>query len=102
MSTIRGRLVASVTVTLGAALLVFGTVLYLVQEPERFRDLDERIRFQGDLIAALLAEPSGPADSITVPAGDLGRTAQVVGTVRSVIRALRDYVIVIGPRQDRE
>lgn len=102
MSTIRGRLVASVTATLGAALFAFGAVLYLVQRPERFRDVDARIRFQGDLIAALLAEESGPGDSLSAPVGDLGRTAQVVGTVRLVIRSLRDYVVVISPTRELE
>jgi signal transduction histidine kinase len=100
MSTIRGRLVVSITVTLGAALFAFAAVLYLMQRGERFRDLDARIRFQGDLIAALLAEESRPDDTLSAPAGDLGRTAQVVGTVRSVIRSLRDYVIVISPSQE--
>src|SRR3990172_4608951 len=100
MSTIRGRLVVSITVTLGAALLAFAAVLYLMQRGQRFRDLDARIRFQGDMIAALLAEESGAPDSLSAPAGDLGRTAQVVGTVRSVIRSLRDYVIVISPSQE--
>jgi len=100
MSTIRGRLVAAVTATLAAALFAFGAVLYLVQRPQRFRDLDARVRFQGDLIAALLSEESGPTDSLAAPAGDLGRTAQVVGTVRSVIRGFRDYVVVISPSQE--
>lgn len=102
MSTIRGRLVVSVTATLGAALFVFAAVVYLAQEPRQFRELDERIRFQGDLIAALLAEPAGATDSAALPTGELGRTAQVVGTVRSVIRAFRDYVIVISPSQEVE
>lgn len=99
MSTIRGRLVLSVTATLGAALFAFGVLLYLVQRPERFRDLDARIRFQGDLIAALLAEESGPVDSLSARL-ELGRTAQVVGTVRSVVRSLRDYVVVVSPTQE--
>ncbi len=102
MSTIRGRLVASVTATLGAALFVFAAVLYVVLWPQRFRDLDARIRFQGDLIAALLSEESGATDSLSAPAGDLGRTAQVVGTVRSVIKGFRDYVIVVSPAEGLE
>ena len=102
MGTIRGRVVMSVAATLGAALFVFGAVLYLVQQPHRFRDIDARIRFEGDLIAALLAEEAGTADTVAVAPGDVGRTAQVMGTVRSVVRSFRDYVIVISPGQELE
>ena len=96
MSTIRGRLVASVTATLGAALFAFGAVLYLVQRPERFRELDARTRLQADLIAVLLLAESG-SDSLPGVSRDLKDVAPVA-SVRSLVRALQDYVIVLSPR----
>jgi heavy metal sensor kinase len=93
MNTIRAWLVASVTATLAAALLVFGAALYLTQRPERFRELDTRLRLQGDVVAALLGAPrarskGGPSQRV--------QDSVAVASVGSLGPALQDYVIILN------
>jgi heavy metal sensor kinase len=87
VSTIRGRLAASVTATLAAALLVFGAAMYLSQRPERFRELDTRIELQANVVSAMLEAESGPGSS----ADDRDRAVKALGP------ALQDFVIVLNP-----
>lgn len=94
MNTIRAWLVASVTATLAAALLVFGAAMYLTQRPERFRELDSRIQLQADVVSALLAAPGSEPNA---PRSQIVREAAAVGNVKALGPALRDYVIVLNP-----
>lgn len=99
MNSIRARLVVALTGTLTLAFLAFAAVLYLAQKPERFRELDGRLRLEADLVATFLEAEGGPQDSVRALAPG-GRERQPVASVRSLVQAAPNYVIVIGPSQE--
>jgi two-component system OmpR family sensor kinase len=99
MNTIRGRLVAALTATLSLALLAFAAVLYMAEQPERFRELDARLHLQADLIASLFEAEAALRDSLQRAAGG-GQEPVPVASVRSLVEAAPDYVTVVGPSQE--
>jgi signal transduction histidine kinase len=93
--TIRGRLAVGYASLLGATIVVFATIIYVVQGSGRFGDLDARVRLESDLITGILGEAFRARETIVGPdlvTGDLSLTPQV----RALLEGVPGLVVVLG------
>ena len=92
MRTIRGRLAVGYAALLGATIIVFAGITYVVQGSGRFGDLDARVQLESDLISGILGESYRARDSVIVapdPAtGDLALTRKLGAVTARESRAI--------------
>src|SRR3989475_12067346 len=91
-STIRARLPASYSTALALTLAAFAAALYFARRSASFQDLDQRIRSEAALGAAILAESYRARGTLVraVTGGQL----HVIPDVAALLEVVPDYVIV--------
>src|SRR2546427_3405572 len=91
-STIRARLTTSYSTALALTLTAFAAALYFARRSASFQDLDQRIRSEAALGAAILAESYRARG--TLVRADTGGQLQVIPDVAALLEVVPDYVIV--------
>src|SRR5438552_14639188 len=98
MQTIRGRLTVWYSAALVLTLTAFAIVLYVARRRASYDDLDQRIRSEADLTAAILGE-SYRARGVLVTY-DSTRKPALVADIKAVLEAVPDYLLITA--QDGE
>src|SRR2546430_9118401 len=98
MQTIRGRLTVWYSAGLVLTLTAFAIVLYVARRRASYDDLDQRIRSEADLTAAILGE-SYRARGVLVTY-DSTRKPALVADIKAVLEAVPDYLLITA--QDGE
>src|SRR5207302_1162378 len=98
MQTIRGRLTVWYSAALVLTLTAFAIVLYVARRRASYDDLDQRIRSEADLTAAILGE-SYRARGVGVPGPRLGAelVAAAVLTADVPVTPLHSTLFLIEP-----
>jgi heavy metal sensor kinase len=99
MHSIRGRLVLSYAVAMGATMFVFALTIYLVQRSASLGEVDARARLEADVIAALLAVAQKDSGGAVARDSATNRPT-LVPRVASLLEVIPDYVVVIGARRE--
>src|SRR5438477_273532 len=92
MQTIRGRLTVWYSAALVLTLTAFAIVLYVARRRASYDDLDQRIRSEADLTAAILGE-SYRARGVLVTY-DSTRKPALVADIKAVLQAVPDYLLI--------
>jgi len=92
VQTIRARLTTSYSTALALTLTAFAAALYFARRSASFQDLDQRIRSEAALGAAILAESYRARG--TLVRADTGGQLQVIPDVAALLEVVPDYVIV--------
>ncbi len=92
MPTLRARLTAWYAAALALTLAAFAAVLYLDRRSASYHDLDERIRSEVTLTAAILAE-SFRARGVLVRSDTAGRVV-LIPDLAALLEAVPDFLIV--------
>jgi len=92
VQTIRARLTASYSTALALTLAAFAAALYFARRSASFQDLDQRIRSEAALGAAILAESYRARG--TLVRADTGGQLHVIPDVAALLEVVPDYVIV--------
>lgn len=92
MQTLRARLTAWYAAALALTLAAFAAVLYLDRRSASYQDLDERIRSEVTLTAAILAE-SFRARGVLVRSDTAGRVV-LIADLAALLEAVPDFLIV--------
>src|SRR5712692_1778044 len=92
MQTIRGRLTVWYSTALVLTLAAFAIVLYVARRRASYQDLDDRIRSEAELSAAILAE-SYRARGVLVTY-DSTRKPALVADIKAVLEEVPDYVLI--------
>jgi two-component system OmpR family sensor kinase len=96
MRTIRARLAVGYAALLGATILVFGSITYMVQGSRPFDDtLDTRVSVESNLIAGILGEAYRARDSV-VTVDPLSRDLVLIPAVAVLLEGVPGYVVVLG------
>lgn len=96
MRTIRARLAVGYAALLGATILVFGSITYMVQGSRSFGDtLDTRVSVESNLIAGILGEAYRARDSV-VTLDPLSGNLVLIPAVAALLEGVPGYVIVLG------
>src|SRR5438034_719966 len=98
MQTIRGRLTVWYSAALVLTLAAFAIVLYVARRRASYDDLDQRIRSEAELSAAILGE-SYRARGALVTYDSTGKPA-LVADIKAVLEAVPDYLLITA--QDGE
>src|SRR2546429_7002566 len=98
MQTIRGRLTVWYSAAVVLTLTAFAIVLYVAGSRASYDDLDQRIRSEADLTAAILGE-SYRARGVLVTYDSTGKPA-LVADIKAVLEAVPDYLLITA--QDGE
>jgi len=98
MQTIRGRLTVWYSAALVLTLAAFAIVLYVARRRASYEDLDQRIRSEAELSAAILGE-SYRARGALVTYDSTGKPA-LVADIKAVLEAVPDYLLITA--QDGE
>src|SRR5438034_365054 len=98
MQTIRGRLTVWYSAALVLTLAAFAIVLYVARRRASYDDLDQRIRSEAELTAAILGE-SYRARGVLVTYDSTGKPA-LVADIKAVLEAVPDYLLITA--QDGE
>src|SRR5213076_816738 len=98
MQTIRGRLTVWYSAALVLTLAAFAIVLYVARRRASYDDLDQRIRSEAELSAAILGE-SYRARGALVTYDSTGKPA-LVADIKDVLEAVPDYLLITA--QDGE
>ncbi len=97
--TIRGRLAVWYAVAMGATILAFAVIIFLIQRSRSYAELDGRIRLQSDLIATILSE-SYRARETVVAFDPTSNRLGLVPEVEGLLGVVRDYVLVFGEENE--
>src|SRR5258708_38290618 len=92
MQTLRGRLTAWYSVALALTLAAFAAVLYIDRRTASYRELDQRLRSEAALTAAILAE-SYRARGALVRA-DTAKHAVLIPDIATLLEVVPDYLII--------
>src|SRR5256884_2260965 len=92
MQTIRGRLTVWYSAALVLTLAAFAIVLYVARRRASYDDLDQRIRSEAELTAAILGE-SYRARGVLVTYDSTGKPA-LVADIKAVLEAVPDYLLI--------
>jgi signal transduction histidine kinase len=95
MQTIRARLAAGYAALLGATIVAFAAVTYVVQGSGSFGDLDARVRTEANLITGILSEAFRAREQVVWPDPQTGDLV-LIPAVASLLEGVRGYVIVLG------
>jgi signal transduction histidine kinase len=95
MRTISGRLAVGYAVLLGATILVFGTVTYIIQGTGSFGGLDTQVVAETDMIRGILSEAHRARDTIVAADPSVGEL-RLIPEVASLLEGVPAYVIVLG------
>src|SRR5947207_2897510 len=95
MQTIRGRRTVWYSAALVLTLTAFAIVLYVARRRASYDDLDQRIRSEADLTAAILGE-SYRARGVLVTY-DSTRKPALVADIKAVLEAVPDYLLITAP-----
>ncbi|UCG88947.1 MAG: HAMP domain-containing histidine kinase [Gemmatimonadota bacterium] len=106
MKTIRGRLAVSYAVAMIATLAVFAVALYMVERSWSREQIDQRLRIEADLIAAIISvarethDSAEPIDT-TILRPIHSSTLLVLGAeltpdVEALVEGVSDYVLLLG------
>src|SRR3989440_4105594 len=98
METIRGRLTVWYWAARVLTLAAFAIVLYVARRRASYDDLDQRIRSEAELTAAILGE-SYRARGVLVTYDSTGKPA-LVADIKAVLEAVPDYLLITA--QDGE
>jgi len=98
METIRARLTAWYSAALVLTLAAFTVVLYVARRRASYEDLDQRIRSEADLTAAILAESYRARGALVTR--DASGKAALVPDIKAVLEAVPDYLLITA--QDGE
>src|SRR5947199_1568501 len=98
MQTIRGRLTVWYSAALVLTLAAFAIVLYVARRRASYEDLDQRIRSDAELSAAILGE-SYRARGALVTYDSTGKPA-LLSDIKAVLEAVPDYLLITA--QDGE
>jgi two-component system OmpR family sensor kinase len=98
MQTIRGRLTVWYSTALVLTLAAFAIVLYVARRRASYEELDQRIRSEAELSAAILGE-SYRARGVLVTYDSMHKPA-LVADIKAVLEAVPDYVLITA--QDGE
>src|SRR5256885_642838 len=98
MQTIRGRLTVWYSAALVLTLAAFAIVLYVARRRASYEDLDQRIRSEAELSAAIRGE-SYRARGALVTYDSTGKPA-LVADIKAVLEAVPDYLLITA--QDGE
>lgn len=103
MNSIRSRLTVWYAVALGAAVITFGTALYLERRSTALEELDHRLRIEADFVEQFLSQSYQVVGQITEPdpwlpveIPEAQRPRRLEGTLRSFLDGLADFLIVVG------
>src|SRR2546422_11168184 len=92
MQTIRGRLTVWYSAALVLTLAAFAIVLYVARRRASYDDLDQRIRSEAELTAAILGE-SYRARGALATYDSTGKPA-LVADIKAVLEAVPDYLLI--------
>ncbi len=96
MRTIRGRLAAGYTILLGATIVVFASITYMLQGSRSAGGtLDTRVTVESNLIAGILGEAYRARDSV-VTVDPLSRSLVLIPAVAELLEGVSGYVVVLG------
>src|SRR5437762_1453570 len=98
MQTSRGRLTVWYSAALVLTLAAFAIVLYVARRRASYEDLDQRIRSEAELSAAILGE-SYRSRGVLVTYDSTGKPA-LVADIKAVLEAVPDYLLITA--QDGE
>src|SRR3989442_7885659 len=98
MQTIRGRLTVWYSAALVLTLAAFAIVLYVARRRASYDDLDQRIRSEAELSAAILGE-SYRARGALVTYDSTGKAA-LVADIKAVLEAVADYQLITAQDGD--
>lgn len=94
MQTIRARLAVWYALALGATLLLFGAILYVLQRSEAFAELDRRVQLEADLIATVLREARRARETIVVTNPVTGRPT-LAPEVAALFQGVPGFVVIL-------
>ncbi len=92
MRTIVGRLTAGYALALAATMFVFAATIFLVQAPEPYADIDDRLTVEADLIANIIVS-SAALDPVITRDSTGGEVLSY--RVRQLLQTVEDYVLVV-------
>jgi signal transduction histidine kinase len=92
MRTIVGRLTAGYALALAATMFVFAATIFLVQTPEPYSDIDERLSVEADLIGNIIVSSAALDPVITKDSSGAEVLSDRVG---QLLQTVEDYVVVV-------
>jgi two-component system OmpR family sensor kinase len=106
MHTIRGRLAVSYAIAMIATLAVFALTLYLIERSWSRDQIDQRLRIEANLIAAIISlagetpDSAAPTDTIIAepsePRALVVRGIELTPDVVALLEGVSDYVLLLG------
>lgn len=94
MRSIRGRLAIWYAVALGATIFGFAGVVYLVQRAQSSAELDNRVRLETDLIAAILAESYRAGENVVIRE-PVTREPSLAPDVAALFEGVEGFVMIL-------
>ena len=92
MRTIVGRLTVGYALTLAATMFVFSGVVYFIQAPDPFAEIDDRLSVESDLISNIIFNTS--ASEPVIESDSLGHQV-LAPRLRQILVTVEDYVVVV-------